>query len=412
MSRTVLRKATIIDGTGAPPAEGDVAVEDGKILDVGVGLDGDEAIDLSGSWLLPGMIDCHVHVTISTINLLTIAQTPFSLNFYQAADNLARTLRAGVTSVRDAGGADLGVKEAVERGLIPGPRMKIAITIMSQTGGHGDSWFAAGAPLPFFVPHPGRPSGICDGADEVLRKTREIIRAGADVVKICTTGGVLSPRDKPTASQFSPEEIAVVVAEAHAHDLTVMSHAQGTNGVKNAVRAGVESIEHGIYLDDEAIDLMLQNGTFLVPTLIAPLGVLEAPEGVPEASLQKAREVVEIHRDSIRRAAAAGVRIAMGTDSGVTAHGRNLEELIHMAGLGMTPMQAIEASTRVAAENLRAADRRGTITPGKDADLITLNADPLADVKVFADPGNVTNVWLAGVRVRGPDEGCNCSAAY
>lgn len=400
MARTVLRNASIIDGTGASPAVADVVIEEGRILDIGVGLDGDEAINLEGSWLLPGIIDCHVHVTISTINLLQIAQTPFSLNFYEAARNLEQTLMAGVTSVRDAGGADLGIKVARELGLIRGPRMKISISIMSQTGGHGDTWFPSGAPLPFFVAHPGRPSGICDGPDDVLRKTREIIRAGADVIKICSTGGVLSPRDQPTHSQFLPEEIALIVAEAQAHGMEVMAHAQGTNGVKNALRAGVRSIEHGIFLDDEAIDLFKQKDAYLVPTLVAPLGVLENPEGVPEVSLQKARDVVEIHRESIRRAYEAGVKIAMGTDSGVMAHGRNLEELVQMFETGMSPMDVIVASTKTAAENLGTNEQVGTIEPGKDADLITLNADPLTDTKVFADPMNVTNVWLRGERVK------------
>lgn len=401
MPRAVLQNATVIDGTGASATQADVVIEEGKIVDVGRKLDGDDAVDLTGRWLLPGMIDCHVHAVLSTINFLRIVQTPFSLNFYLAAQNMERTLNSGVTSVRDAGGADLGIKRAVEMGLIQGPRMSISVIMLSQTGGHGDTWFACGGSMPFFLPHPGRPSGVCDGPEEVLRRVREVIRAGADVVKIATTGGVLSPEDEPTSSQFLPNEIDLIVAEAAASGLSVMAHAQGTNGIKNALRAGVTSIEHGIYLDDEAIQMLIDKGAFLVPTLIAPVGVLEAPEGIPEASLRKAREVVEIHRDSIRRAAEAGVKIAMGTDSGVTAHGRNLEELILMADLGMTPMQAIEASTRVAAENLGVAETRGTIEPGKDADLMTLNADPLAEIKVFSDPANVKEVWLGGRLVKG-----------
>ncbi|MGH2813197.1 MAG: amidohydrolase family protein, partial [Actinomycetota bacterium] len=376
-------------------------IQDGVIVEVGRGLDGDSSVDLTGSWLLPGMIDCHVHVTVSTINFLQIVQTPFSLQFYLAAENLSKTLLSGVTSIRDAGGADLGIKRAVESGLIRGPRMKISIIMLSQTGGHGDSWFSSGSHLQLFVPHPGRPSGLCDGPQEIVRKVREVIRAGADVIKICTTGGVLSPEDEPTSSQFLPDEIELIVAEARASGLEVMSHAQGTNGIKNALKAGVRSIEHGIYLDDEAIDLMLDQGAYLVPTLIAPPGVLEVPEGIPEASLRKAREVIEVHRSSIGRAYEAGVKIAMGTDSGVTAHGRNLEELIHLVEVGMSPMDAIVASTRVAAENLGIGSSTGTVEPGKSADLIALGSDPLADIKVFADPGNVTGVWLGGERVKG-----------
>ncbi|MBA2529800.1 MAG: amidohydrolase family protein [Euzebyales bacterium] len=399
--RTLLHGATLIDGTGAGPGSADVVVEDGLIVDVGTGLDGDEAVDCGGRWLLPGMIDCHTHVMASSINIMTVINTPFSLQFYLAAQNLERTLMGGVTAVRDAGGADLGVKTAVERGLVRGPRMKISVTVLSQTGGHADDWMVCGGTIPFlFVPHPGRPDSVCDGPEGVLRRVREVIRAGADVVKICTTGGVLSAHDNPQASQFLPEEVAVVVAEAHATKLPVMAHAQGTDGIKNALRAGVESIEHGIYLDDEAIDLMLAAGTFLVPTLVAPMGVLDAPEGVAENSLRKAREVMEIHRESIRRAAEAGVRIAMGTDSGVIPHGRNLSELVQMTSVGMSPMAAIEASTRVAAECLGMGDRLGTVEPGKEADLIAMGADPLADATLFADPTAVTDVWLAGQRVK------------
>lgn len=401
MTRTLLTGATLIDGTGADPGPADVVVQDGVIMEVGADLDGDEAVDLSGQWLMPGLIDCHVHVMISTINLMRALQAPFSLAFYEAAHNLRATLLGGITSVRDAGGADLGVKTAVERGLIVGPRMQIAVTILSQTGGHGDEWFPCGADVPFLIAHPGRPHNVCDGPAEVLKTVREVIRAGADVVKICSTGGVLSERDKPQASQFLPAELEVVVAEARASMLPVMAHAQGTDGIKNAVRAGVASVEHGIYLDDEAIEMMIAAGTFLVPTLLAPIGVLDAPEGVSEASLSKARAVVDIHRDSIRRAAQAGVKIAMGTDSGVVPHGRNASELVQMVGVGMSPMAAIEAATRVAAENLGEGHRVGTVEHGKVADLIALDADPLADIGVFADPERVRHVWLDGQHVKG-----------
>jgi imidazolonepropionase-like amidohydrolase len=396
MARTVLRNATVIDGTGADGAPADVVIEDDKIVEVGPGLDGDEDVDLSGKWLLPGLIDCHVHEMISTINLVEALQIPFSLNFFLAAQNLEATLKAGFTYVRDAGGTDLGVKRAVELGLIKGPRMKISISILTQTGGHGDRHFPCGMSVPFFQSHPGRPETIADGPEDVIKKVREIVRAGADVIKICTTGGVLSPEDDPEASQFLPEEIEVIVAEARASGREVMSHAQGAAGIKNAVRAGVRSIEHGVFLDDEAIEMMIDSGTFLVPTLIAPHAVLEDARGIPEASLRKSREILGTHADSIRRAYQAGVKIAMGTDAGVFAHGRNAEELIHMTDIGMSPMAAIESTTRIAAENLGIGETTGTIEPGKDADLIALNGDPIADIKVLGDPSNVTDVWKLG----------------
>jgi imidazolonepropionase-like amidohydrolase len=303
------------------------------------------------------------------------------MNFYPAAERMARTLAAGVTTVREAGGSDLGVKQAQARGLVPGPSMLISITILSQTGGHGDSWMVCGADVPFFaLPHPGRPSNSVDGPEEMRRKVRELVRAGADVIKVCTSGGVLSPRDDPRHGHFRDDELEALVTEATAAGKWVMSHAQATDGIKSAVRSGIRSIEHGIYLDDEAIDMMLQRGTYLVPTLVAPMGVLEAADrgvNVPDYAIEKTKLVMETHRDSIARAIAAGVKVAMGTDSGVVPHGQNLRELEQMTNCGMTPIDALVASTRTAAELLGVLDDRGTIEAGKRADLVVVDGDPL-----------------------------------
>lgn len=384
MSRTLLANARIFDGIGF--ASGDVAVANGKIVDVGRGLDGDESIDLGGRALLPGLFDCHVHVQLSHIDLFRLIQQPFSYAFFQAAANLRATLDAGITTVRDAGGADLGVKQALADGVIEGPRLFISLSMLSQTGGHGDGWMASGQVVDLMPVHPGRPSGLVDGVESVRRKVRELVRAGADVIKVATSGGVLSPRDDPRHAHFTPEELAVLVSEAAAAGLWVMAHAQGADGIKNAVRAGIRSIEHGIYLDDEAIDLMLDRGTFLVPTLVAPRGVLlaaEAGAAVPEAALRKAGEVIEAHRESFRRAVEAGVRIAMGTDSAVTPHGSNLDELPLMQEGGMSPIDVLTACTRAAAELLGVEDDSGSIDPGKRADLVVVEGDPtdLADLR-------------------------------
>src|SRR3954454_24160394 len=318
MTRRVFSGGLVFDGTGSPAAPADLAVQDGRVVEVGTGLDGDEVVDCTGATVLPGLFDCHVHVMMSGVDTLRHLQTPFSYGFYEAVHNLRRTLAQGITNVRDAGGADLGVAEAVRTGLIAGPRMQIAISMLSQTGGHGDGWHICGADLPLMPAHPGKPDTTVDGPDEMRRTVRELLRAGADVIKVATSGGVLSPGDAPRHPHFRPAELDVLVEEANAAHVAVMAHAQGAEGIKAAVRAGIRSIEHGIFLDDEAIDLMLDRGTWLVPTLAAPRAVLTAVAGgasLPEAIRAKAAAVQRVHDAWWARAAAAGVRIAMGTDA-------------------------------------------------------------------------------------------------
>jgi imidazolonepropionase-like amidohydrolase len=399
MTRMVLRGGRVFDGTGSDPAPADVVVEDGRIVDVGSSLDGDESVDVTDLTILPGLFDCHTHVTFSHVDLWRIAQEPFSLQFYEAQRNLAATLRIGITSIRDAGGADLGIREAVDRGLIPGPRMQISIVMLSQTGGHGDDWYPSGGDVPLLIQHPGRPSGIVDGPDDMRRKVRELVRAGADVIKVATSGGVLSPRDDPRHAHFRPAELEVLVEEATAAGIFVMAHAQGGDGIKNAVRAGIRSIDHGIFLDDEAIELMKARGTWFVPTLVAPQGVIDAADAgvqLPPVVIDKARAVIEIHRSAFRRAVEAGVRIAMGTDSGVTPHGRNLHELALMAAGGMRPAAVLEATTRSAAQLLGVDADRGTVETGKLADLTVVRGDPYD----FSDLSErIESVWKGGVQV-------------
>ncbi len=383
MARTVLRNGSIFDGTGAAQRVNDIAMEGDRIVAVGTGLSGDEEIDCTGKLITPGLIDCHVHfMADGNFSPSAHAGTPFSLNFYQAAERMKRTLACGITSVREAGGADLGVREAQEQGLILGPRMQIAITILSQTGGHADSWEVCGAHMPGMLDeHPGRPRCVVDGPEEMRVRVREIIRAGADVIKVCTSGGVISPRDDPQHAHFRAEELDMLVAEATAADLFVMAHAQATDGIKNAVRAGIRSIEHGIFLDDEAIQMMLDAGTYLVPTLIAPQGVLDAVDRgveVPAYALEKAAQVVDVHRTSVSKAIDAGVKIAMGTDAGVTPHGQNLNELPLMESLGMTTEHVWESATRVASELMGVDNEVGTIETGKLADLVVWDGPELA----------------------------------
>jgi len=281
--------------------------------------------------------------------------------------------------------------------------MQIAIAILSQTGGHGDTWEVCGGNMPDVIcmAHPGRPGNLVDGPDEMRRKVRELLRAGADVIKVCTSGGVLSPRDDPRHGHFRDDELVVAVAEAAAPGKWVMAHAQATDGIKTEVRNGVRSIEHGIYLDDEAIDMMLDWGTWLVPTLAAPRAVLEqAAAGVPypDAVLAKARMVLEEHTESVRRAIAAGVTVAMGTDSGVGPHGRNLSELQLLVECGMTPEQALHSATQSACELLDVADDRGTIEPGQRADLVLVDGDA-RELETLST--RIRGVYQDGLKVAG-----------
>ncbi len=399
LHRTVFRGGQVFDGTGVPPARADVVVEGDRIIDVGRELDGDDAVELDGKTLLPGLFDCHVHLTFSgDLDTLAGMMRPFSLRYFEAIGNMSATLRTGVTSVREASGADLGVKTAVERGLVRGPRMQISIAMLSQTGGHGDHQAPSGGCFTWEHAYPGNPGAVVDGPDAIRRRTRELIREGADVIKVATSGGVLSPRDDPRHGHFRDDELAVLVAEATAAGRPVMAHAQATEGIKAAVRNGVRSIEHGIFLDDEAISMMLERGTWLVPTLSAPQAVIAAAEGgmrLPDPVVRKAHEVVDVHLESFARAVRAGVKIAMGTDSGVGPHGRNLEELSLMVAHSlMSPIDAWVATTTSAAALCGVDQQLGRIAPDYLADLTVIEGD-LLDLDGLRT--RVCGVWKGGV---------------
>lgn len=400
MSSTVFTGGQIFDGTGAPPSPGDLRVEDGRVTGVGVGLEGDIQVDVGGKTIFPGFFDCHVHLTMTTIDTLERLNAPPSYRFYEALNNMQVTLDAGVTSVRDAAGADLGVKRAVDNGLVPGPRMQIAISMLSQTGGHGDGHVLCGANIR--MPWPGAPSGVVDGPDEMRQRVRELVRHGASVIKVATSGGVLSPISDPRLGHLRDAELEVLVEEATAAGLHVMAHAQATEGIKAAIRNGIRSVEHGIYLDDEAIQMMLDRGTYLVPTLLAPRLVVEGTgEGVrlSERVLEKVHMVIAAHTDSISRAIDAGVTIAMGTDSGVGPHGQNLREFGLLVEAGLSPTQALVSATKTAAELLGVEDELGTIAEGKLADFVVVDGDPL-DVATIQQ--NIVGVYKAGDLVSQP----------
>ena len=397
MTRTVFTGCRVFDGTGAAISDADVAIEGGLIVDVGPGLDGDDGVDCSGKALLPGLFDCHVHLAFRHEDLDEVRRMnePFSLPFFRMAENLRTTLALGITTVRDAAGADAGLKLAVEQGTLVGPRMQISVNMLAMTGGHSDAWLPSGALGSESVYYPGMPSGVCDGVDGVSLKVREMIRAGADVIKIASSGGFLSPSDDPRQPNFSQAEVDAIVATAADLGRWVMSHAHGAEGIKRAVRAGVRSIDHGTFLDEEAVSMMVERGTWLVPTLTAgdtTEALAEDPK-LPDAVREKLRGLGRPELDAFQMAAEAGVKIAMGTDCPVSPHGTNLNELRHMSERGLTPEQALVAATSSAAELMGLEDELGSIEPRKRADLVVVDGDPF-EFATLAD--RIIQVWKDG----------------
>jgi imidazolonepropionase-like amidohydrolase len=375
----VFHGGKVFDGTMAPLADADVVIADGKIVEVGVGLDGDEGIDCAGKALLPGLFDTHVHLTGTyEDDELTIQHRPFSYGFYQTPANLLTTIKLGITSVRDAGGADAGLRQAVRDGVLVGPRMQVAVTMLSQTAGHNDEVLPSGGVSAGWLPYPGFPAGVCDGVDGVRAKVREVIRAGADVIKIASSGGFFSPADDPKHPHFAQDELDMIVRTAADLDRWVMSHAHGPEGIKRAVRAGVRSIEHGTYLDQESAELMVEHGTWLVPTLTA---------GDTTEELANDEKLAPEIREKFQ---------GLGTDAAVMPHGWNLNELLHMANNGFTAEQALHAGTMSAAELMGWEDRLGSLEPGKIADVVVVDGDPFAFDTLRE---RVEQVWKDGVRV-------------
>ncbi|MFI5286184.1 MAG: amidohydrolase family protein [Candidatus Dormibacteria bacterium] len=404
MPALVVVAERLIDGTGRDPVErAAVVIENGRITACGprasftIPQDA-EVIEDEDLTLLPGFMDMHVHLASSGTNLVRILMTPASLALLNSVPNCARTLAAGVTTVRDAGHTPVGVRLAAEAGYFPAPRMELAVSLLSQTGGHGDDLMPCGArvglTMGIDVPH-----GVVDGPDGMRRKVREVLQAGADWIKLCTSGGVLSPGDLPDHAQFSIEEIRVAVEEAAVVGKRVMAHAMSPAGIRNALIAGATSIEHGCLLDEEGIALMKEKGAYLVPTLVAPGDVIAGAKagggGLPPEMIEKAERIGALHRAAVSAAIAAGVKVAMGTDAAVGPHGANLRELGEMVRCGMSPMQAIVASTSVPAELLRRPEL-GTLGPGKRADVVVARGDPLANIDILADPACIRLVIKDG----------------
>ena len=400
-----LTNAYLIDGTGGPARRDQtVLIEGERIVEVGAGDQVTvpptaEITDLNGMALLPGLIDCHDHIAGSVYGLVGRWEldAPPSLRHLRTAEVLRKTLDTGYTAMRDAGGLDKGFQTAIEEGLIPGPRMVLSLSIMSPTGGIGD-W---ASPSGHKRPEPGNvslPPGVANGVDAVRAKVRELDRMGADVIKFATTGGASSrPGHGPMDKAFGRDEIFAIVEEAHALGKRAMCHAIGGPGLRLAIEAGADSIEHGSYLDEDPdlLPMMAEQGTFFVPTLTVYAFHRDAPQ--PHFSA-RAQAMYTHQIESIQKALELGVRVVAGTDAGGYEHYINAQELYWLVDHGgMTNAQAIVSATGWAAECLGLEKEIGTIECGKLADLIVVDGDPLLDIKVLQDQSLVKEVIKGGV---------------
>jgi imidazolonepropionase-like amidohydrolase len=396
------RDARILPCTGAEPFEGTVVVADGTIDDILTGAARppvDDVIECRGRTLMPGLIDAHVHVCSLDVEVGREQRDyPTSLLAYEIAAVIRQTLDQGYTTVRDAGGADWGMKAAVDQGLIRGPRLFVSGRPLSQTGGHGDSRSRAqdiagcmcGA-------HIGMVDNVADGVEGVRRATREQLRRGADAIKVMASGGVASPTDKLESTQYTKDELAAAVAEAGAAGTYVLAHAYGSDAIRTAVEAGVRSIEHGNFLDAPTARLMAERGTYLVPTFVAYEKLYEEgrAHGFAPAKLAKLDVVLGAGLDGLEWAREAGVKIASGSDLlGPLARHKTRELAIKAKVLGAH--ETLVATTRTNAELLGIADETGTIEPGKRADLLLVDGDPLDDIAVLQDVDRIPVIVKGG----------------
>jgi imidazolonepropionase-like amidohydrolase len=399
----VLVGATLIDGTGAPPVPESAVVIDGeRIITAGARgstrwPDHAEVVDLSGLTLLPGLIDTHDHLASHGYALTKRwgLDEPASTTHLRTGGVLEETLGMGYTTVRDAGGLDAGFKLAIEEGLVDGPRLCLGVKIISPTGGIGDRVSPSGHNC-WIPPDPALPESVANGIDQVRAVVRTMVRAGADAIKCATTGGASSRAGHgPKDIAFTRDEMRVLVDEAHALGRKVMCHALGGPGLRLAIESGADSIEHGCYLaeEPELIAMMAERGTVLTPTLLVYVYHRESPS--PHVR-RRARELYARHLESVQMALHAGVKIVAGTDAGGHGHPVNARELECLVEAGMSPMQAIQAGTGLAAECLGWERELGTVEEGRLADLVAVDGDPLRDIALLQKAERIKLVWKGG----------------
>lgn len=400
----IIKAGRLIDGRGKIHRDVEILIEEDKIIRVAPSVEASEeteVLDFSDMTVMPGLIDSHLHITSDgDPDPIKRIRRGIPYTTLIGAVQAKNTLEAGITAVRDAGAGfntALDLKRAIDDGLVPGPRMMVSGQGLSITGGHGDPANGWPPEVEFLGRRP------VDSPDEARKAAREELAYGADCIKIIATGGVMSMGTDHTVRGLTEEEMRAAIEEAKNRKKKTLAHAQGTEGIKNAIRAGINSIDHGFWIDDEAIEMMLDRDVFMVPTLAAVHHIVEAgtEKGVPPHAVEKAKIGQQAHLESFARALESGVKIAMGTDAGTpfNRHGNNAFELKLMVDAGMTPMQAIVSSTSLAAEVLDL--EVGAVQEGYLADLIAVDGDPSENVTCLGELENIRMVMLGGeIKVR------------
>lgn len=400
--QTLIENVNIVNPFGEVKTNQKVLIEGNVIKQITSDkIKADNVIDGEDNYLMPGFIDCHTHIFAKGFHKEENMANPLGLHFYNAVPHALQTINAGVTTIRDCGSADLSFKLAQQRKLFTAPKIHLSITPLVMTGGHFDLLLSSGWDMEII--YPGFPKGRCDGVEEVLKKTREVKRAGADFIKVMASGGVLTTNSSPEFAQFNIKELKTIVCEAKANNMKVSAHCHSLKGMNNCISAGFSSIEHGTFIDKKTSKRMVENDVSLIPTLLVHQYLYEngfpAWDSYAAEKTEKLKEIVKVHKENIATAYEQGVNILMGTDSGVIPHGHNLEELTHLTSIGMSEDEAIAAGTVKSAEFL-GFDNLGLVKENCIADLILVNSNPLEDVSILRDNDNILKVIQEGCVVK------------